>query len=323
MYGASSSKGSAILRIFLPLDRPEGSIKLNNGLDRNFQESSYSAFFQDDWKVLPRLTVDLGVRWELNPPYTAAGNTIAGFEFGVQSKIYPTAPLGMVFPGDPGVPNGIGPTIATNFAPRLGFAYDLFGDGKTAIRGGYGIYYAVGQVNQVSNLQNQPFIVDITIDGTKNLVDPWASFGGSPYPYTLSPKNPVFVSPISENYIGDHSGSPYVQQYNFMVQQQIGHTMSLEAGFVGNTGRKLYILRDANAPIYGPTATTTNVNARRPYLPNVFGAIYESETRRTRITILCKSNSTGASLTISHSWRITYGRNRWTSQMLKRPASPA
>ena len=271
--GAYTGNGVADLELGMA-----ATFRQNNGLDRNFQESSYSAFFQDDWKVLPRLTLDLGVRWELNPPYTSAGNEIAGFEFGVQSKIYPTAPLGMVFPGDIGVPNGVTPTIATNFAPRVGFAWDLFGNGKTAIRGGYGFYYAVGWVNQVSNLQNQPFIVDITIDGTKNLVDPWASFGGSPYPYTLSAKNPVFVSPISENYIGDHSGTPYVQQYNFMVQQQIGHTMSLEVGLVGNIGRKLYILRDANAPIYGPTATTTNVNARRPYLPNVFGAIYESET---------------------------------------------
>jgi hypothetical protein len=254
------------------------TFRQNNGLNRNFQESSISAFFQDDWKVLPRLTLDLGVRWELNPPYTSAGNELGGFAFGVQSKVYPTAPLGMLFPGDPGVPAGIAPTIWTNFSPRVGFAYDLFGNGKTAIRGGYGVFYAVGMVNLVSNLQDQPFIVDITIDGTKNLVDPWAANGGSPYPYTLSKTNPIFVTPVSEDYVGDHSGTPYVQQYNLMVAQQIGHTMSVEVGFVGNTSRKLYILRDANAPIYGPTATTTNVNARRPYLPNTYGGIYELET---------------------------------------------
>ena len=86
------------------------------------------------------------------------------------------------------------------------------------------------------------------------------------------------MTPVTANYIGENSGTPYVQQYNFMVQQQIGRTMSIEVGFVGNTGRKLYILRDANEPIYGPTATTTNVNQRRPYLPDVYGGIYESET---------------------------------------------
>jgi hypothetical protein len=133
-------------------------------------------------------------------------------------------------------------------------------------------------VNLVSDLQNQPFIVDITLNGTQNLVDPWASYGGSPYPYTLSAKNPIFVTPITQNYIGENSGTPYVQQYNFTVQQQIGRTMSLQVGYVGNTSRKLYIQRDANSPIFGPTATTTNINARRPYLPNTFGGTYELET---------------------------------------------
>ena len=254
------------------------TFRQNNGLNRNFQESSESAFLQDDWKILPRLTLDLGVRWELNPPYTSAGGQLGGFEFGVQSKVYPTAPLGMLFPGDPGIPSGVAPTIYTNFSPRFGFAYDVFGNGKTAIRGGYGVFYAVGMVNLVSDLQNQPFIVDITLNGTQNLVDPWASYGGSPYPYTLSAKNPIFVTPITQNYIGENSGTPHVQQYNFTVQQQIGRTMSLQVGYVGNTSRKLYIQHDANAPIFGPTATTTNINARRPYLPNTFGGIYELET---------------------------------------------
>jgi hypothetical protein len=254
------------------------TFRQNNGLNRDFQESSYSAFVQDNWKVLPRLTLDLGVRWEFNPPYTSASNALGGFQFGTRSTIYPTAPLGMVFPGDPGVPAGIAPNIYTNFAPRFGFAWDVFGDGKMAVRGGYGIFYAVGMVNLVSNLQNQPFIVDITLNGTTNLTDPWAQNGGSPYPYKLDTKNPIFVTPVSQNYVAENSGTPYVQQYNFMVQRQLTNTMSLQVGFVGNTGRKLYIQRDANSPIYRTGATTTNIDQRRPYLPGTFGGIYASMT---------------------------------------------
>ncbi len=183
----------------------------------------------------------------------------------------------MQFPGDKGIPDGVAPTIYTNFAPRLGAAWDVFGNGRTAVRAGYGFFYAVGMVNLTSNLQNQPFIADITLNSTPNLVDPWA--GHSPYPYTFNSASPVFVLPLSANYLGENSGSPYVQQYNFAVQQQLGSVMNVQAAYVGNVSRKLYLQRDANAPVYLPGASTTaNVNSRRPYLPGTFGPIYETET---------------------------------------------
>ena len=256
------------------------TFRQNSGLNRDFKATNSSLFVQDDWKALRRVTLNLGLRWELNPPYVSAGGALGTFRFGQQSQRIPKAPLGLQFPGDPGIPDGIAPTIYTNIAPRLGVAWDVFGTGKTAVRAGYGIFYAVGMVNLTSNLQNQPFIADITLNGTSNLVDPWAALpGGSPYPYTFSPSNPTFVLPLSANYLGENSGSPYVQQYNFAVQQQLGAAMNVQVAYVGNTSRKLYLQRDANAPLYLPGGSTTaNINARRPYLPGIFAAIYETET---------------------------------------------
>ncbi len=276
------------------------TFRQNNGLNRNFQSTNSSLFAQDNWKISKKLTLTLGVRWELNPPYTSVNGALGTFAYGVQSTRFPTAPLGLLFPGDPGIPDGVAPTIHTNFAPRVGFAYDVFGNGRTAVRAGYGVFYAVGMLNLTSNLQGQPFITDITINGTPNLVNPWGNVaGGSPFPYTLNATNPIFNKPITGDFLGDHSGSPYVQQYNFSVQQQITPHMNLQVAYVGNTSRKLYLQRDANSPIYVPgVSTTTNINNRRPYLPGVFGAIYETETA---------ANANYNSLQVSFTRRFDHG----------------
>jgi hypothetical protein len=254
------------------------TFRQNNGLNRNFSAVNYSFFGQDDWKITRKLTLNLGLRWEINPAYTSAGGELATFQFGVQSTRFPTAPTGLLFPGDPGIPGGIEPTPYNNFAPRVGLAYDVFGNGKTAIRAGFGIFYDVGMANLTSNLQNQPFIVDLTIFGTQNLVNPWAGSGGSPYPYTFNPAKPIFTLPITANYVGEGYKTPYVEQYNFTIQQQLSASMNVQLAYVGNSSRHLFLQRDANSPVYGPGANTSNVNNRRPYLPGQFGAIYETET---------------------------------------------
>ncbi|MGP8245883.1 MAG: carboxypeptidase regulatory-like domain-containing protein [Bryobacteraceae bacterium] len=95
-------------------------------------------FAQDSWRVRTGLTIDLGLRWDLLPPWREKYNQLQTLVPGQQSVVYPGAPAGLVFPGDPGIPSTLAPAGRANFAPRLGLAWAR---GKTTLRLGYGIFY--------------------------------------------------------------------------------------------------------------------------------------------------------------------------------------
>jgi Carboxypeptidase regulatory-like domain len=257
------------------------AMRQNSGIHYRLHGPAPAVYAQDNWRVSHRMTLNVGLRWEVYVPMVAQ-NSFSTFKPYVQSTRFPTAPLGIIFSGDHGVPDAVFYTQWKDFAPRAGFAYDVYGSGTTVLRGGYGLFYAALQGGLNENLQQQPFALDLTINKTPSLVDPYGT-SPDPFPYIVSTTNPVFQSGASLAAIppnGD-SSTPYVQEYNLNIEQQLGKHWMVQIAYVGNVGRKRYLLRDENAAVYAPGASisTAGINSRRPYEPSpstyTFAGIYE------------------------------------------------
>ena len=169
-------------------------------------------FPQDDWRISHKLTVDLGVRWEGFYPFSGGG-TFGTFRPGVQSTRFPTAPIGLLVEGDPGIPHGVVPADLMKFVPRFGFAYDVRGDGTTSIRGGFGMFYATRGASQFDNTEQQPFMLDNTAFSTPNLVTPYLLLIQTHSHITQTTASDVLLGRYAER--GARTlGFPYVMEYN-------------------------------------------------------------------------------------------------------------
>jgi len=259
-----------------------------------YTNSWYTAFFaQDDWKVSNRLTLNLGMRYDVQTPPVDTGGLSRASTFVpgpqvllpgpvVQSTVNPAAPAGMLFAGDPGVPRGIAQTRLDHFSPRIGFAWDLMGDGKTSIRGGAGVFFGSLSGNQWNTTTNfEPFAIRLTIPNAGNaamgptLANPYRNFvGGAPFPYNGSFVNGGSIFGVDRNYEW-----PYTYQLNFSVQRQIGKDFSLMAAYVGSLSHNLPFAIDLNYPLNTATAMTSNVQARRP--DQSFGQIFLMASNQT------------------------------------------
>ena len=239
----------------------------------------HTAFFvQDDYRVTPRLTANLGLRWDIDVPPVESSNLTATFVPGVPSTVVPSAPLGLLFPGDKGVPRGIVDLRWHHISPRAGFAWDPFGDGKTAVRAAAGIFYGSVSGNEWNQPANaQPFAIRQTFNSITSLTNVYgnkASFpNGDPFPYTYSPSHPRFLPAASVESISQNTQWPLVYQINTAIQRQLPSQVSLTAAYVGTLSHDLPIMIDDNYAPYAPGASTsqTSINARRPYDPGVLG----------------------------------------------------
>ena len=234
-----------------------------------------SAFAQDDFRIHSRVTLNLGIRYDLQFPYTDPDNRKLAFVPGRQSVVSPTAPVGLLFPGDEGVSRGIVKTDYNNIAPRIGMAWDPKGDGRTAVRAAFGLFYGSITGNEWNTTaDNQPFTVRQSFPTVYTLSDPYRNLpgGASPFPFVYSPTTPRFTLPAQVFGPSLDFVWPLTYQTNVTVEREIGKSFSVSASYVGAWARNLAAAVDNNYPIYTATATAANVNSRRPYLPGTIGA---------------------------------------------------
>jgi hypothetical protein len=253
-------------------------------------------FLQDNYRIKSNLTLNLGVRWDLDTPPVESRDHTATFDprraaltsdpssTGTVSTKIPVAPPGMFFPGDSGVPRGIITMKYHHLAPRIGFAWDPWGDGKTAIRAGAGLFYGTTSGNEWNQPGNaNPYAVRQTFNSVRSASDPYnplmvngkpsAFPNGDPFPYVFDPKNPRFLLPASIESIAQNVQWPYIYQFNLAVQRQLPGAVSLTAAYVGTLSHDVPTMIDGNYAPYAPGATTSesSINSRRPYDQNATG----------------------------------------------------
>jgi hypothetical protein len=310
--------------------------------DRNHFPGLYA---QDSWKVTPRLTVNYGIRWEDFAPWANnVGNmqefSASAYAANQKTTQFTTLPAGMLLTGDPGVPKNSIRSQYAQFMPRVGFALDVFGDGRTVVRGGVGIFYQ-DRMPGFFNLSQASFPPN---NESVSLTNP-AMFGGSPggpfsdpyctttafcaagkvanpFPYTL----PFAPSQTFPNGITvteyDPSGNfqvPVTDDFNMTVEHQLAASWALRVAYVGSVSRHQFVNLELNpevnngvggsannrrvyntAPTVGPCASTTGCAAN--YSDIVDAAMIGSAGFNSFQATLEKKMSHGLSVLANYTW---------------------
>lgn len=230
---------------------------------------------QDSWRVTPNLTLNYGLRWEVTSPWEEAQGQLETLVLGLQSRVFPGAPTGWVFPGDPGIPNTLAPIRYNNFAPRIGIAYApssqsgmlgriLGGPGKTSIRAGYGIFYtAFEDATSFVEVGDAPFGYFWSSPTPPMFETPFIdrATGNSErqrFPVAFPPPNVSAANPdnsIDWSFFLPISGSPafattnrvpYAEDYTLSIQRQIGTRSLFAIAYVGTQSHALLSSLESN-----------------------------------------------------------------------------
>jgi Carboxypeptidase regulatory-like domain/TonB dependent receptor len=216
---------------------------------RGIRGQAFNLYGQDTWKVNSRLTLNYGLRYEVPSPYTEIHNRQNLWIPGRQSVVFPTAPTGLLYPGDPGVPDGLIPTQRDAFAPRVGLAWDVTGKGHVLVTSAYGIFYDPYYTGVGGPLQTPvsapPFLQTPQIS-TPNFADPYNG---------TNPFNGSFAQPMTLLTLNPKLRLPYAQDWNLNVEKAFGRDWLFEVGYVGTKGTRLPRFIEANPTVYDPTLT--------------------------------------------------------------------
>jgi hypothetical protein len=250
-----------------------------------------AVFVQDDYRITPRFTANLGLRWDIDTPPVDSHDRTESFVPGQQSTVAPLAPKGLLFPGDAGIGRGIIGTKYLHFSPRLGFAWQPFADGKTSVHGAFGVFVGTVAGNEWNQPGNAiPFALrPQTGEGPLSSITnfystpgdfPSTASGGGLFPYVYTPSKPVFISGPggATETISPKFKYPYIYQMNFSVQRQLPGRITLTTAYVGALSHQLPNFIDVNYVPYStsvngvpvvPSTSATSIADRRQFDPCV------------------------------------------------------
>jgi hypothetical protein len=263
------------------------------------RQNYVGAYVQDTWRAVPRVTINYGVRWEPSiAPYDAQNRFDTFdpnlFAKNVHSTVFLKAPAGLIFNGDPNWDIGNAPHSSKYFRllPRVGFAWDVLGNGRLAIRAAYGMFGDVRPLGSYIIFTNDtPWGNNISLANVK-ISDPWATYsGGNPFPVVLD-KNTPFPQYSLYGTHDMHQQPTYMNQWNLNIEKQFGKDWLVAANYIGNNTIHNPVAVQLNPAAflglspcaingvsYTVCSTTANTNQRRVlYLQNAAEGQYYSGT---------------------------------------------
>lgn len=268
-----SETGSDFADFLLGIPSQYNQSQLNPFYGRN---KYVGIFAQDTWRIRRDLTLTYGLRWDRIEPWYEKNNGISTFIPGRQSVVFPGAPEGILFPGDPGVSDTIAPPGNHDFSPRIGLAWSpsangdgilgkiIGGSGRTSVRAGFGTYYTAIEALTIGILAaNPPFGFTYSSPAPPLFATPFITasngqFAGQPFPVVLADQKVSAQNPDSNidwsqflpiSGVPGYSTTnriPYAEEYTLSLERQLGSSTLVSASYIGTQAHHLPVLQEAN-----------------------------------------------------------------------------